>query len=115
MNEQLANQLYAAKVAAGRRGHALAGKPRCLCGREFNSPADLDYHLLAEASVTITVNGREREVPDGAVAWKHARGGVGGGWVYDHDNARRIESEDPARIVWAHCWAPARLPARRCN
>lgn len=49
MNTKLAADLYAAKTEAGRRGHALAGKPRCICGQEFNSPADLDYHLLAEA------------------------------------------------------------------
>jgi hypothetical protein len=45
-----AAMVYAAKTEAGRRGHALAGKPTCLCGQEFNSPADLDYHLMAAAA-----------------------------------------------------------------
>jgi len=53
-------------------------------------------------SFTITINGSEVEVPDGAVAWKHADPIEGAYWIYDHDNARRIESEDPSLIVWAH-------------
>lgn len=54
-------------------------------------------------SFTIVINGAHVAVPNGAVAYKYAEPGTGRGacWVYDHDNARRIESENPDLIVWA--------------
>ena len=49
----LADELYAAKLFAASRGHwldgVLSGLVSCGCGQVFDSPADLDAHLLAEA------------------------------------------------------------------
>jgi hypothetical protein len=58
-------------------------------------------HALGQpVPYTIIVDGREVEVPAGAVAWRHASGG--GWWLYTRDSALRVESVDPDAIVWAH-------------
>lgn len=41
----LNDQMYSMKLEAGRLGHALKGKPRCICGFKASSPAELDDHL----------------------------------------------------------------------
>ncbi len=46
---KLADQLYAAKLAAASRGHHASGPPDCECGKRFDSHAELDAHLLDEA------------------------------------------------------------------
>lgn len=50
---------------------------------------------------TIRVNGREVEVPEGAIAYKHADPTEGARWVYDEQDLRDIKREDPSLVVEA--------------
>lgn len=48
---------------------------------------------------TIAINGKSTPVPAGAVAYKYADPTEDARWIYDEDDARDIEREDPSLIV----------------
>ncbi len=54
-----------------------------------------------EMTQTIKINGVTTEVPAGAVAYKHADPTEDARWIYDANEARDIEKEDPSLIVYA--------------
>lgn len=46
------------------------------------------------------INNVKTEAPEGAVAWKYADPTEDARWIYDADEAREIEREDPSLIEW---------------
>ena len=51
-------------------------------------------------SNTIEINGKETEIPEGAVAYKYADPTEPARWIYLINDARKIELEDPSLIKW---------------
>lgn len=54
-----------------------------------------------EMTQTIKINDVTTEVPAGAVAYKYADPTEDARWIYDANEARDIEKEDPSLIVYA--------------
>lgn len=54
---------------------------------------------MTTATQTITINGTSVAVPENAVAYKYADPIDDARWIYDADEARLIQREDPSLIV----------------